>query len=169
MAKAPEFDVVAAHRYFAAYCFNGAWDLIEKKERTDLEDQAMVVLSQASIFHWSQRPDCDDEKMSIGYWQASRVQSLIGNPVEAVRLGEICLSYSKGLRPFFVGYAHETLARAHAQEGQRQVAAKHLKAAREQLPLVKDQAARDQLAADLREIDGGHDVGGPLPEHEDDA
>jgi hypothetical protein len=169
MAKAPDFDVVAAHRYFAAYCFNSAWDLIEKEERTAQEDQAMVALSQASIFHWSRRADCDDEKMSIGYWQASRVQSLIGNPAEALRLGEICLSYSKGLRPFFVGYAHETLARAHAQQGRHAAAAPHLAAAREQLDLVKDAAARDRLAADLREIDGEQGVGGQPPESEGDA
>jgi hypothetical protein len=168
MAKAPGFDLVEAHRYFAAHCFNSTWDLIEKKDRTPLDDQMMVAMSQASIFHWSQRPDCDDEKMSIGYWQASRVQSLIGNPVEALRLGEICLSYSESLRSFFVGYAHEALARAYTRNGQHEAAALHLAAARRHLALVKDQAARDQLAADLREIENG-DGGGPVPGQEADA
>jgi hypothetical protein len=32
-AKIP-FDAAAAHKYFAAHCFNSAWDLIEKKNRT---------------------------------------------------------------------------------------------------------------------------------------
>jgi hypothetical protein len=153
MAKTPSFDLAEAHRYFAAYCFNCAWDLIEKTDRTAEEDRTMVVLSQASIFHWSQRPDCDDRRMSVGYWQASRVQSLIGNPAEAARLGEICLSYSHGLPPFFQAYAHETLARAHGLMGQRETAASHLTEARAQLPLVKDQADRDRLSADLDEVD----------------
>ena len=51
MAKAPEFDLEAAHRYFAAHCFNTAWDLIEKKNRTPEDDRMMVALNQASLFH----------------------------------------------------------------------------------------------------------------------
>ncbi len=38
MAKVPDFDVVAAHKHFSASCFNKAWDLIEKKNRTPEED-----------------------------------------------------------------------------------------------------------------------------------
>lgn len=153
MVNPPEFDLAKAHRYFAAYCFNSAWDLIEKKDRTAQDDQMMVVLSQASIFHWTQRPDCDDRKMSIGYWQASRVQALVGNPAEALRLGEICLSYSQALLPFFLGYAHEALARAYVGMGRMDAAASHLDEAQRQLPLVKDQEGHDRLAADLRDLE----------------
>ena len=153
MSRAPGFDLAEAHRYFAAYCFNAAWDLIEKTDRTPAEDRMMVALSQASIFHWSQRPDCDDQRRATSYWQASRVQSLTGNPIEALRLGEICLSYSHDLPPFFRAYAHEALARALKQLGERAKAAEHLAAAREQVPLVKTQADRDRLSADLAEID----------------
>jgi hypothetical protein len=152
MTKAPDFDLAKAHRYFAAYCFNQAWDLIEKEGRTAADDRMMVALSQASIFHWSQRPDCEDRNMSIGYWQASHVQSLIGNPVEAARLGEICLSFSQDLPPFFLAHAHEALARAHVQLGRREDANRHLAAARELLPLVQDQADRDRLVGELGEL-----------------
>jgi hypothetical protein len=31
------FDLAAAHKYFSAHCFNAAWDLIEKKDRTPAE------------------------------------------------------------------------------------------------------------------------------------
>ncbi|MBW6493806.1 MAG: hypothetical protein K0B16_04495 [Burkholderiaceae bacterium] len=34
MAKTPEFDLAAAHRYFAAHCFNSAWELIGKTDRS---------------------------------------------------------------------------------------------------------------------------------------
>jgi hypothetical protein len=152
MAEPSGFDPAAAHRYFAAYCFNAAWDLIEKEGRSARDDEMMVALSQASIFHWSQRPDCTDRNLSIGYWQASRVQSLIGNAAEALRLGEICLGYSQGLPPYLVAYAHEALARAHRQMAQPDQAAAHLAAARDQLPLIKTQEDRDRLAADLDEI-----------------
>ena len=68
-------------------------------------------------------------------------------------LGEICLSYSRSLPPFYLAYAHETPARAHKQMGQSKEAALHLAALCQQLPLVKDQASRVQLATELRELE----------------
>lgn len=103
MSKAPEFDFAAAHRHFSVHCFNQAWDLMEKADRTAEEDQFMVALNQASIFHWTRRPDCSDEKLSVGYWQASRIQSLLWNTVEAVRLAYVCHRYSLSLKPFYFG------------------------------------------------------------------
>jgi len=152
MTETTDFDLAAVHKYFAASCFNSAWDLIEKKDRTDKDNQMMVVLSYASIFHWSNRPDCDDQKLSIGYWQASRVQALIHNAHEAVRLGEICLSYSHNLPPFFRAYAHEALARAYRLMGERAQTEHHLAAALQLLVLVKDEQNRDRLEADLKQL-----------------
>jgi hypothetical protein len=150
MSKTADFDPTAAHGFFSAHCFNAAWDLMEKTNRTARDDQMMVALTYASIFHWSNRPDCDDQKLSIGYWQASRVQTLIGNPGEAARLGEISLSYARNLPPFFLAYAHEALARACKMMGDRVGAERRLAAARALLPLIKD--GRDQLEADLQQI-----------------
>ena len=36
MTSAPSFDVEAAHRYYSVHCFNAAWDLLDKEERTPL-------------------------------------------------------------------------------------------------------------------------------------
>jgi hypothetical protein len=66
-SKEPAFDVEAAHRYFAAHCFNKAWDLIEKRDRTSEDDLLMVALNQASIYHWLQRPDCGNKQRSVGF------------------------------------------------------------------------------------------------------
>jgi hypothetical protein len=52
MAGQADFDLVAAHKYFSAWCFNRAWDLIEKPDRTEAEIRLMATLSHASIFHW---------------------------------------------------------------------------------------------------------------------
>lgn len=91
-AKSPAFDAVAAHKCFAAHCFNSAWDFIEKKDRTAEDDRLMVALNQASIYHWLQRPDCGDRQLSVGFWQASRIQALLGNTTEARRQAEVCMS-----------------------------------------------------------------------------
>ncbi|MEI9996206.1 MAG: hypothetical protein WDM91_16540 [Rhizomicrobium sp.] len=152
MPSPADFDLAAAHRYFAANCFNRAWDLIEKETRTEEDDRMMVALSYASIFHWANRPDCDNQKLSVGYWQASRVHALIGDPHTAVRLGGICLSYSNGLPPFFVAYAHEALARAHKLMGDRAETERHLTAAHRLLVLVEDMHDRNLLEADLEQL-----------------
>ncbi len=149
MAKSPDFDITAAHKYFAAHCFNGAWDLIEKPNRTPADDRLMVALSQASIFHWLNRPDCTDRNLSIGYWQASRVQALLGNAIEARRHGETCLAFSGALEPFYLGYAHEALARAAILAGDAAGADAHLAQAEAQAARVAKAGDRDLLSQDL--------------------
>ncbi len=149
MAKAPEFDLEAAHRYFAAHCFNRAWDLIEKKDRTPEDDRMMVALNQASLFHWSHRPDNDNKRRSVGYWQASRIQALLGNAIEARRYADVCLSYSYELEPFYLGYAFEALARAAKMAGNAAENKEFLAAAAAQAGAVSRKEDRAALEADL--------------------
>jgi hypothetical protein len=149
MSKEPSFDVAAAHRYFAAHCFNAAWDLIDKPARTADEDRLMESLSQASLYHWRQRPDCTAQQLSVGYWQASRIQALLGRAAEAARHGQACLEHSAGLPPFYLGYAYEALARAARLAGDATQAAAHLAQARAQAALVPDADDRTVLLKDL--------------------
>jgi hypothetical protein len=150
----PTFDVAAAHRYFAAHCFNAAWDLIEKKDRTPDDDRMMVALNQASLYHWRQRDDCSDQRLSVGYWQASRIHAILDNAPEALRHGEVCLGYSGGLSPFFLGYAHEALARAHKVAGSARAAREHLDAALALAGRVAKKEDRELLLADLHALAG---------------
>jgi len=149
MTKAPDFDGAAAHKYFSAHCFNRAWDLIEKTDRTPEDNRLMVALNQASIFHWLHRGDCNHQRLSVGYWQASRIQAILGNAAEALRQAEVCLSYSGELSPFYLGYAHEALARAHGLARNAQRAAHHLKLSHGLASQVGDKGERELLLADL--------------------
>ena len=152
MRKRAEFDVAVAHKYFAAHCFNEAWDLLEKPSRTVEDDRLMVALNQASIYHWLSRPDCEPKHLSVGYWQASRIQAVLRNAVEARRYAEVCLSYSEDLAPFFVGYAHEALARAAILGNDVKIAELHLEAATKQAAYVGRQDDRKLLMKDLEEL-----------------
>jgi hypothetical protein len=150
LEKNPNFDVAAAHKYFAAHCFNAAWDLLEKSTRTVEEERLMVAMNQASIYHWLNRPDCEPKYLSVGYWQASRIHAVLGNAVEARRCAEVCLSHSGGLEPFFLGYAHEALARAAYVADENEIAAKHLELATAQAALVGRKEDRELLLKDLQ-------------------
>ncbi|HZD58244.1 MAG TPA: hypothetical protein VE136_16050 [Anaerolineales bacterium] len=152
MAKIPEFDLAAAHRYFAAECFNRAWDLIDKAERTPEEDEDMIRLNQASLYHWSQREDCTNRNLSVGYWQAARIYALLSQADNARRYGQLCLHYSQGEGAFYLGYAYEALARAEAAAGEGEKSAKYLQNAQQQLAQISDPEERVLLEKDLQTI-----------------
>lgn len=149
-----DFDLAAAHRFFSADCFNKAWALIEKSERTPEEDEEMVRLNQASLWHWSQREDCARRNMSIGYWQASRIHALLGWADEARRYGQLCLQYSREEPPFFLAYAYEALARAEALAGNQALAEQYYGEALRLAEAVVDTEDRELLLADLNMIKG---------------
>jgi hypothetical protein len=152
MPPSPEFDLSSAHKFFSADCFNRAWDLIDKPVRSAEEDRMLVLLNQASLYHWSQRPDNDNKSMSIGYWQASRIQSLLGNAAEARRYAGICLEYSRTLEPFYLGYAYEALARAAKLAGDTAGFEKFKSEASKQAQLVSSQEDREALLKDVAGI-----------------
>lgn len=114
MPKKPDFDVAAAHKYFSADCFNQTWDFIDKPNRSSAEADKMLSLSMASLWHWTQRQDCTDTNLSIGFWQVSRVFALLRQADNARHYGMLCLeaSQKEGVQPFYLGFAYEALARA---------------------------------------------------------
>jgi hypothetical protein len=118
MAKKPDFDRTAAHKYFSVKCFNAAWDLMDKPDRTTEESQEMLRLSMTSLFHWSQRDDCTNQNKSVGYWQVSRIFVLLEQVENAHQYANFSLEASHGEQPFFLyRYAYEALARAESQAG----------------------------------------------------
>ena len=154
MTKKPDFDMGAAHKYFSTQCFNQAWDLIEKPDRTPEEDEQMIRLNQASHWHWTQREDCTKTNLSVGYWQASRIYAILGQADNARRYGQLCLDHSQGddVPPFYLGYAYEALACAESVAGNREKMEKYLAQAREAVDTVTDPDSKKFLVDDLDAI-----------------
>ena len=154
MSEDPGFDIKAAHRYFAARCFNQAWDLIDKPDRTPQEDEEMLRLAFASHWHWTQREDYSPEKASVGYWQIARIYALLRQVENARRYGQLCLeaSQAEGVGPFYRGYANEALARAEAVAGDREKTEQYRSAAKAAAEQVAEAEDREVLLADLETI-----------------
>lgn len=148
----PSFDLAAAHKYFSAGCFNRAWSLIDQAERTADENELMLALAHASVWHWRERDDCQPRNLSIGYWQLSRVYSLIRHGERAAHYGELCLAASVNEPPFFQAYAHEAIARAAALTGDVTVLSDHIAQARRLAEMVREAEDRQLLLADLETI-----------------
>lgn len=147
-----ELDLEAAHRRFSAACFNEAWTLIDKPARTPDEDEDMLRLAHASLWHWTRRPDCTRTNLSIGYWQLARVYAMVGRADEARRYGERCLEASRDEEPALLGFAYEALARAAAVGGRSEAKHEYLRFAAEQAKLVTEEDDRERLLADLGTI-----------------
>jgi hypothetical protein len=152
MADNLPFDITAAHKHFSAENFNRAWELIEKGDRTDEDNLAMLHTAIASLWHWSQREDASAKKLSVGYWQVSRVYNLIEQPSLARAYGLQSLKYAASLDPFYKGYAYETLARAEMQSDNRVIMRHYLEKAFEMLGLVEDEENKKLLLKDLETI-----------------
>jgi len=154
MPDKPDFDLTRAHRYFAAECFNQAWDLMDKPERSPQEDEEMLRLSLASQYHWTQRDDFTPTSQSVGFWQTARIYAMLGQVENARRYGELCLqaSQAEGVPPFYLGYAYEALARAEMVAGERGKMEAFLAEARKAAEAVSDAEARKQLLDDLQSI-----------------
>jgi hypothetical protein len=148
----PNINEADAHRFFSASCFNRAWDLIDKAGRTEAENEQMLLLSQSSLWHWTQRHDCTPRNLSIGYWQLSRVYALLGRAEDARASAEVCLRHSEGQAPFYIGYAHEALARSAAVAGDDAEKSRHLEQATRYLAEVTDEQDRAPLRADLESL-----------------
>ncbi len=154
MTNQPTFDVAQAHKHFSAECFNRAWDLMDKAERTPEENETMVQLSVASTWHWTQRPDCSPQNLSVGHWQTSRIYALLGKPDMARHYGRLSLETLEDASddPFYIGYAYEALARAEWVANNPTKTAEYLALARKAAGRVTDADMRQALLADLQSI-----------------
>lgn len=154
MTKKTEFDQSAVHKYYSVNCFNKAWDLIDKEERTPEDDQEMVRLSHASHYHWTQRPDYSSTKASIALWQTARIYAILNQTEAAVRYGHLCLEVSQdeGVPPFYLGFAYEALARAAAVAGNEQEMNDYLNLAIATAEIVNEADDRKMLLDDLETI-----------------
>lgn len=154
MTNQPPFDLEKAHRFFSTECFNQAWDLIEKEDRSAEENESMRMLAHAALWHWSQRPDCSDKNISVGYWQLSRVYALLGHAADAYSYARLSLASAErgSLDPFYFGYAFEALARSALTAGDRAECESYVIHAKNYAEIVADPEDRRLLVADLNSL-----------------
>lgn len=147
-------DDVKVHENFSVHCFNSAWELMGKTARTSAEDEDMLRLSMASCWHWTQRPDCTNQELAIGYWQISRIHSMLGRSIEARRYGELSLAASQdtAVAPFSLAYAYEALARASAIAKNEAKKLQYISRANEVIETMSDVEMKKMLLDDLATI-----------------
>jgi hypothetical protein len=130
-AKEREF-----HRKVATYCFNHAWDLLDKKNRIPADDSELLNLAHASRYHWGLVGT--PTNIAVGEWQLSRIYAELGHPRLALTHAKSCLATCKENKLSEIEHtANEAMARAYAVAKDYQRTRKHLREARRQLDRLK--------------------------------
>jgi hypothetical protein len=142
------------HRRMAAELFNRVWELLDQPNRTAEEDREMLAAAYGSRYHW--RVVGGPKQHCVSDWQMSRVCVVLGDAPRAAIYGQLSLEVAERnhLGPFYVGYAHEALARAAALAGDEETSRRHLAEAEElSLDISKTDDA-ELLRADLSDLRG---------------
>lgn len=111
----------AIHRKLAVDLFNMCWAIMGQESRTQEDNDRLERAAMASLYHWSIVGDATNA--SIGEWMASRVHIVLGNREEALRHAERCMEVTNAadLKDFYLAFAYEARARAHAQLGNSEI------------------------------------------------
>lgn len=153
MSEEKEEKPVSAHKQLGVEYFNKTWEFLDKKDRSEGEKEQMIHLAHASLWHWMNAPECTQKNLSIGYWQISRVYAVAGEPINAVKYGNICLHFStdESIPPFYKAYAYEAIARGYLLMGKKEAALLNLQEANKLMPLIDEKDGK-LLIKDLEQI-----------------
>jgi len=143
------------HKRLAIDLFNGTWNLILKRRRTPEEDETMINMAHASLYHWSIVGT--PRNFAIGEWQVSHVYALAGRAGESLHHAERSLAICRRakLKDWQLAYSYEALARAHAVAGRTNEYAQTVRLAERAGAVIAGKEDREQFAADLRDLIGG--------------
>ena len=142
------------HRKMAAKEFNLVWSLLETKQRSPSQVDAMIHAAHSSRYHWGivGKP----VNRAIGEWQISHVYAVLKRPEPATYHAKRCLAVCREHRigDFPLAFAYEALARAAAVAGRRTERDRFLRQARAAGDRIKDKEDRKLFFSDLATIRG---------------
>jgi hypothetical protein len=150
----PTDDDQLWHERFAAQCFNRAWELIEKPDRSGDEDMEMLAAAFASRLHWDRLGE--DERRVVGDWQIAHVASLLGFPDLALAYARTALDrgIAIGSTGWRLASCYEGMARASAAAGRPDERDRFIRLSEEALETEDDAEEREVIASQLRSIPG---------------
>lgn len=128
MDETKTFTLNEAHKHFAQ-SFNGrVWELLQKPNRSQAEDDEMLHAAHACAYHWLFVGTAVHQQR--GEWLISHVHVVLGHGNEALRHAQRCFELTEANRilmeDFDIAYAFEGMARAQAMLGDRRLAEEFL-------------------------------------------
>ena len=147
----PEEERKLGVRYFSE-----TWDLMEKDDRTQEDDDLMLHTTHASALHWSRAEGVKPENSARSQWQVSRVNAVLRLPDACLHHAQRCLDIclANGVGDWDIAFAYEALARAHAVAGDMEAARAMTERALEAVEQIVEDDDRKIVLADLETIPG---------------
>ncbi|MEO8247223.1 MAG: MerR family transcriptional regulator [Chloroflexota bacterium] len=153
MATTPSsVDGADLHRQLAVDLFNHVWTLLETENRSPAQDDEMVHAAHASRHHWGAAGrHREPYRLVAGEWQCARVYAVLGRPEPACwhAARSLALCEEAGITNFFLGAAHEAMARALLVARDADAARAHIEEARRIAAEMEDEEDREILVNDL--------------------
>lgn len=143
------------HKKMAIDLFNLTWDLIEKQDRTEDDNDTMIYAANASRYHWGVVGT--PLNFARGEWQISRVYALLGRAEPALHHAKkslvLCVNHDLGA--FDLGFAYEAMARAYAVHGDIGEQDHHLGLAQESAQQVENEENKNWLLRNITSVSTG--------------
>jgi hypothetical protein len=151
MSDVEKYTLEEAHKEFAKRINGQVWKLLEKAERTEAEDEEMVLAAYACLYHWSYAGT--EVNRQRGEWLIARVYTILGEAALALqharRFLELTEEYRGQMKDFDIAYAYEGMARANALGGDRATARQYLDMAEAAGKAIADAEDKEIYTGDL--------------------
>jgi len=128
-----------------------AWSLLEKSQRTRVDDLELIEAGYVSLHHW--RLAGTAVHLQRAHWLLAHIFTILHQPDLALAHAQVCLDltskYSTEMADFDQAYALEGMARAHALNHQVSEAGKYRLQAAELGASIEDPEDRKIFLADF--------------------
>lgn len=143
MPDEKQYSEADVHLFFARQYHGKTWDLLDKPERTPVENECLADYAHTSLAHW--RVAGTAVHYQRGVWLLARVYTVLGDSELALwyarRTLELTEEHLAELEKFDIAFANECMARAHALAGnvvEAQLYRKSAQQAGEEIPEKED-------------------------------
>jgi hypothetical protein len=102
------------HRRQGVEANNTAWDLVDRPDRSDDDDEDLLRTAYAAAYHWQRATGATPANEARADYLLARALLATGQPVAALRSADRCLAActGNGLADFDLAFAHEARFRA---------------------------------------------------------
>ena len=154
MAQEKTYDLNEAHTYFAHFTNNRVWELLQKTNRSQAENDEMLHAAHACAYHWKFAGTAVHQQR--GEWLISHIHAVLGHGNEALRHAQRCFELTESnrdlMQDFDIAYAFEGMARAQALLGDHKMAEEFLILAQQAGNAIANEEDRSIFMGDF---DGG--------------
>ena len=151
MAETKTYTIEEAHKFFAQSINGRVWELLQKLNRSQSENEEMLHAAHACTYHWKFVGTAVHQQR--GEWLISQVHAVLGHANEALRHAQRCFELTESnrdlMQDFDIAYAFEGMARAQAMLGDHILAEEFLVLAQQAGNAIADEEDKTIFMGDF--------------------